>query len=121
MNNYHGNGQPRPNSGFISAHFPETVRPMTPQQTENHGTTPPKTESKSIISKFFHYTTINGLQRLASATTIIGRLFWIAVVLGALAMFSRDLYDLIEQYNDKPISVVSKINYFKVNNTIVVC
>ena len=72
-------------------------------------------QKRQIVSSFFNYTTINGLQRLASATTIIGRLFWIIVVLGAFAWFSKDTYDLVKQYFDRPVGVVSKINYFRVS------
>ncbi|XP_028397481.1 amiloride-sensitive sodium channel subunit gamma-like [Dendronephthya gigantea] len=68
---------------------------------------------RKIINRFFHYTTINGLQRLASAGTILGRLFWIAVVLGAAALFSKDIYDLVQQFYSRPVSVVSKIEYFR--------
>ena len=68
---------------------------------------------KRLIYNFFHYTTINGLQRLASAKTILGRIFWILVLLGAGAMFSKDIYDLIQQYFERPINVVSKVEYFR--------
>lgn len=69
---------------------------------------------KKIIHKFFHYTTINGLQRLASSATILGRLFWILVLLGAGAMFTKDIYDLVLQYYDRPVNVVSTVEYFRV-------
>ena len=75
---------------------------------------------RGIIYRFFHYTTINGLQRLASSKTILGRLFWILVLLGAGAMFSRDIYALIQQYFDRPVSVVSKVEYFRVRSPICV-
>jgi hypothetical protein len=75
---------------------------------------PKRKGAKRLIYNFFHYTTINGLQRLASAKTILGRIFWILVLLGAGVMFSRDIYDLVQQYFDRPVNVVSKVEYFRV-------
>ena len=99
--------------------YPETRNnPLAHSTTEQTHQEQSKAEKKKgaklIIHRFFHYTTINGLQRLSSASTIIGRIFWIIVMLGALGMFFRDLYSLIVQYYDRPISIVSKIDYFKV-------
>lgn len=87
----------------------------TAQPTSQEPSSEKRKGKRQIVSSFFQYTTINGLQRLASATTIIGRLFWIFVVLGAFAWFSKDTYDLVQQFFDRPISVVSKINYFRVS------
>ena len=87
------------------------------QSTSQQPNLPKRKKSKEIVISFFHYTTINGLQRFASAKTIIGRLFWIMVLFCALIMFSKDIYDLVNQYFDRPVSVVSKINYFRVSFT----
>ena len=76
---------------------------------------------KKIIYRFFHYTTINGLQRLASSKTILGRLFWILVLLGATGLFSRDIYELVQQYYDRPVNVVSKVEYFRVRYALTNC
>ena len=79
-----------------------------------------RTGPKGIIYRFFHYTTINGLQRLASSKTILGRLFWILVLLGAGAMFIKDIYDLVQQFFDRPVNVVSKVEYFRVRSEKVI-
>jgi hypothetical protein len=76
--------------------------------------------TKRIIYRFFHYTTINGLQRMASSGTILGRLFWILVLLGAGGMFSRDIYTLVQQFFERPISVVSRVEYFRVRSRMII-
>ena len=100
---------------------------MDPVQARKHNnsevTVDPNDKSKrkgpkGIINRFFHYTTINGLQRLASSKTILGRLFWILILLGATGMFSKDIYDLVQQFFDRPVNVVSKVEYFRVRSDI---
>ena len=88
------------------------------ENLDQNDSKPRRKGPKRLIYNFFHYTTINGLQRLASAKTILGRIFWILVLLGAGAMFSRDIYDLIQQYYERPVNVVSKVEYFRVRSRL---
>ena len=102
------NAQRQDNKENLNRHTPQN--PQTEPNLEQRKRKGPR----RIVYRFFHYTTINGLQRLASAKTIIGRLFWIAVLLAAFGLFSRDIYELVNQYYERPVTVVSKINYFRV-------
>ena len=73
-----------------------------------------ETTSKKILLKFMGHTSAHGIGNIAHSKTILWKIFWTFVCLGALGMFIYQVYCLFLLYLSRPISTSVQIIFDKV-------
>lgn len=91
------------------AEFP-AKRKTSPYRDDNENSK----SFKSLLRDFSGYTSVNGVGRLAESKTILWRIFWSLVCLGALGMFIYQAIGLFELYSSRPISISLSVTVKKV-------